>query len=112
DHLANDRTFLAWIRTSLGIMGLGFIVVKFSMFLKQVSMMMGMSNTVPAQDRYSNMIGIFLVGFGALITLVSYLDYRRIRRQIDHNEFKRRGELMNFAVISLLIISGLLIWYL
>jgi putative membrane protein len=30
DHLANERTFLAWIRTGIGIMGFGFVVVKFS----------------------------------------------------------------------------------
>jgi hypothetical protein len=35
DHLANERTFLAWIRTSIGIMGFGFVVVKFSRFLRQ-----------------------------------------------------------------------------
>ena len=33
DHLANERTFLAWIRTSIGIMAFGFVVVKFSLFL-------------------------------------------------------------------------------
>ncbi|WP_229663535.1 YidH family protein [Pedobacter quisquiliarum] len=33
DHLANERTFLAWIRMSIGIMGFGFVVVKFSRFL-------------------------------------------------------------------------------
>ncbi|WP_345229811.1 DUF202 domain-containing protein [Olivibacter ginsenosidimutans] len=37
DHLANERTFLAWIRTSLTFMGLGFVVVKFSLFIKQLT---------------------------------------------------------------------------
>ncbi|WP_167516127.1 MULTISPECIES: YidH family protein [Mucilaginibacter] len=32
DHLANERTFLAWIRTSIALMGFGFVVVKFSLF--------------------------------------------------------------------------------
>ncbi|UZJ63104.1 DUF202 domain-containing protein [Sphingobacterium sp. KU25419] len=40
DHLANERTFLAWIRTSIGIMGFGFVVVKFSLFVKQVSLIL------------------------------------------------------------------------
>ncbi|MGO1788353.1 MAG: YidH family protein [Sphingobacterium sp.] len=112
DHLANDRTFLAWIRTSLGIMGLGFIVVKFSMFLKQVSLMVGMTGGEIHHDSFSSVIGIFLVAFGALITLISYFDYRRIRRQIDHNKFVRRGQLINFMVIGIMLISCLLIWYL
>jgi putative membrane protein len=36
DHLANERTFLAWVRTSIGIMAFGFVVVKFSLFTKQI----------------------------------------------------------------------------
>jgi uncharacterized membrane protein YidH (DUF202 family) len=39
DHMANERTFLAWIRTSLGIMAFGFVVEKFSFFLKQVTLL-------------------------------------------------------------------------
>ncbi len=41
DHLANERTFLAWIRTSIGIMAFGFVVVKFSLFVKQLSILVG-----------------------------------------------------------------------
>lgn len=35
DHMANERTFLAWIRTSIGIMAFGFVVEKFVLFIKQ-----------------------------------------------------------------------------
>ena len=34
EHLANERTFLAWMRTSIGIMAFGFVVVKFALFVK------------------------------------------------------------------------------
>ena len=36
-HMANERTFLAWMRTSIGIMAFGFVVVKFALFMKQMS---------------------------------------------------------------------------
>lgn len=39
EHLANERTLLAWIRTSIGIMAFGFVVVKFSLFIKQISLL-------------------------------------------------------------------------
>ena len=32
DHLANERTFLAWIRTSIAFIGFGFVIVKFAVF--------------------------------------------------------------------------------
>ena len=37
-HMANERTFLAWIRTSIGIMAFGFVVEKFALFMKQCLM--------------------------------------------------------------------------
>jgi len=35
--MANERTFLAWIRTSIGIMAFGFVVEKFAFFVRQMS---------------------------------------------------------------------------
>jgi putative membrane protein len=40
-HMANERTFLAWIRTSIGIMAFGFVVEKFALFIKQMSLILG-----------------------------------------------------------------------
>ncbi|HET8995258.1 MAG TPA: DUF202 domain-containing protein, partial [Acetobacteraceae bacterium] len=34
DHAANERTFLAWIRTAIAIMAFGFLVAKFNLFLR------------------------------------------------------------------------------
>lgn len=59
NHLANERTFLAWIRTSVGLMAFGFVVVKFSLFVKQISLLIGKGNVV--QNRgYSAIVGIVL----------------------------------------------------
>ncbi len=40
DHLANERTYLAWVRTSIGIMAFGFVVVKFNLFIKQIAIVL------------------------------------------------------------------------
>ncbi|MDA8423568.1 MAG: DUF202 domain-containing protein, partial [Nitrospiraceae bacterium] len=40
-HMANERTFLAWIRTSVAIMAFGFVVEKFSLFVKQMAYYLG-----------------------------------------------------------------------
>ncbi|MCH5686864.1 DUF202 domain-containing protein [Niabella sp. W65] len=81
DHLANERTFLAWVRTAIGIMGFGFVVVKFSLFVKQVSIMLG-RETVVQQRGYSSAIGIVLVAIGALISLLAFLNYKRSARKL------------------------------
>ena len=69
DHLANERTMLAWVRTGIGIVAFGFAVVKFSLFIKQISSVLHMPD-VPQQHGYSAMIGIVLVGVGACYYLL------------------------------------------
>ena len=82
DHLANERTFLAWIRTSVAIMGFGFVVVKFALFIKQISLVLTTKQAVLPGKGYSNQIGILLVAIGVFMALYSYLRYRNTERQL------------------------------
>ena len=67
DHLANERTFLAWIRTGIAIMGFGFVVVKFALFIKQIPLVVTTKQTYLPGSGHSNEIGIVLVVLGAFI---------------------------------------------
>ena len=40
DHMANERTFLAWIRTSLGIIAFGFVIERFGLFIRQMGLIL------------------------------------------------------------------------
>ena len=111
DHLANERTFLAWIRTSVGLMGFGFVVVKFSIFVKQFSIVV--EQQVPVSSHgYSSIMGIGLVAFGALIGILSFFRYRKIERQITNPDYKPSGILINLLAISTLLIGIFLVIYL
>lgn len=33
EYLANERTFLAWVRTSIAVLSLGFVIAKFSVWI-------------------------------------------------------------------------------
>src|SRR5215467_4560553 len=88
DHLANERTFLAWMRTSIGIMAFGFVVVKFSLFIRQVSGLVGTTVTLPPQHGYSAVIGITLVALGAVVLLLSYFKFKKTEKEIDHESFQ------------------------
>jgi putative membrane protein len=111
DHLANERTFLAWIRTSIGIMAFGFVVVKFSLFIKQISLLLGKDIAIH-QHGYSSFIGIILVAVGALTTVLSYLNYARIKRQLNNNSFKSSSTLLMALTLIILLISVSLVTYL
>lgn len=111
DHLANERTFLAWIRTSIAVMGFGFVVVKFSIFIKQLTLALGQKLVFQGKG-YSTLIGVLLVGTGALIALFAFIHYRNIERRLLSKSYK--PSLLSSLLLALLIfgISILLILYL
>jgi uncharacterized membrane protein YidH (DUF202 family) len=88
EHMANERTYLAWVRTSIGIMAFGFVVEKFSLFLKQITAFLKNEHipqsayTSPLFQGYSSIFGILLVVFGALICLFAFIKYKKIEKQI------------------------------
>lgn len=111
DHLANERTFLAWLRTSIALMGFGFVVVKFSLFVKQLSLMLTDKAVVPVKG-FSAYIGISLVVIGAATALIGFIRYRQIRKQLINQNFAPSFNLLLLLTVAVLIVSAMLIWYL
>src|SRR6478672_1316130 len=81
DQLANERTFLAWVRTSIGIMAFGFVIEKFSLFLKQMGLVVTHSSIFTTEPNgiqtHSALLGIILLGFGTLICLLAFIKYKK-----------------------------------
>lgn len=111
DHLANERTFLAWVRTAIAIMAFGFVVVKFALFVRQVSIAMGRAAALP-QHRSSAAIGIFLVILGAAIALLAFFHYRHIERQLDTTGYEPSRRLSILVTVAIVVCSILLVVYL
>ncbi len=94
--MANERTFLAWIRTSIGIMAFGFVVEKFALFVKQISFFLekaGYPNQGPLPSHmtppgWSSIFGILLVGFGTLMGVLAFFRYRKTEKQIDEDAYR------------------------
>lgn len=112
DHLANERTFLAWLRTSVALMGFGFILVKFSLFLKQIALLNTKQQLVHYQKEYSGVTGLVLVAAGVVILLLSYLNYRKTRKRIIENVFVGNNSLILVVTVLIMSISIFLIGYL
>lgn len=118
--MANERTFLAWIRTSIGIMAFGFVVEKFALFLKQLSHYFysvppdgTKAPALPAHTvlGYSSVTGIFLVGFGALMAVLSFIRYKQVERQIDTDTYQPSLILDILLTLSILVVGFFLMIY-
>jgi putative membrane protein len=113
--MANERTFLAWIRTSIGIMAFGFVVEKFALFMKQMSVIMEKStngNALPPSHGYSAIIGIFLVGLGTLLVVLAFVRYKKVERQINSDTFHSSSILDIMLTVSMLAVGIILVIYL
>ena len=110
EHLANERTFLAWIRTSIALMGFGFVIVKFSLFLKQLSLLLE-SRGLPSKG-YSSIVGVVMVAVGVMITILAFLQYKKNEEQLKNNYFVSTS-MLSILVALIIIIGGIfLIFYL
>jgi len=111
-HMANERTFLAWIRTSIGIMAFGFVVEKFALFLKQVSYFLGKEIPAAPPPGYSSFFGIFLVFLGTVMGVLAFIRYKKVERQIDEDTYRPSLILDILLTLSVLAMGIFLAIYL
>lgn len=75
---AAERTLLAWVRTGLGIIGLGFVVTRFGVFLRVIAH----PDSHPAPSLDSTLIGVGIVLLGTLTTIGATVQYMRFCREL------------------------------
>src|SRR5437660_8750364 len=85
DHLANERTFLAWVRTGLSIIAFGFVVERFGLLLRELGLKVNERPIVTGH--YSTLIGITLTLLGIVVMVVALLNFLQARRAIDKEHF-------------------------
>jgi putative membrane protein len=114
DHLANERTFLAWVRTALGLLGLGFVLARMGLFLEQLAL-----TSLPGHHHFRGgheFIGtgiVFLV-LGTMVGGWSLWLYHRRRLAIDAGRFEPdRATVLTLGIVVVvggLAVIGLVLW--
>ncbi|WP_053366555.1 YidH family protein [Bacillus sp. FJAT-27245] len=79
-HLANERTFLAWVRTAIAIIGVGFLVTNLHFNMR--------SALTPIGDFMANLIGISSVALGIVVIVMSMAGYLRKVHSINDQTFR------------------------
>ena len=83
-HFAAERTFLAWIRTGLALMGFGFVVARFGLFLKEVA---GSSHTPGVKSYgFSLWAGSAMVLLGAMVNLAAVARHLEVIKRLNRGE--------------------------
>lgn len=112
EYLANERTFLAWIRTSIAIMSLGFVVAKFGLWLSEL----GSPVNAPSQAHRtsaSGPMGIAMAALGGVLAVLAAWRYHVVNRAIEHGEVKAdRGLVWLVTIMVALLALAMLIYIL
>lgn len=111
EHLSNERTFLSWIRTGIGIMVFGFVLVKFSLVVNQLPANFFQDSVIP-KNGFTIFIGIALVITGALMIFLSYWKYRQTNRELIQGKYMYSSLLLTVLTIVIFIMSIIIIAYL
>jgi putative membrane protein len=84
DYLAAERTFLAWIRTGLALMGFGFVVARFGLFLQEIRIA---EPSLQARSfGRSIWFGTALIATGVLVDIFATWNHVRLVRQLNRGE--------------------------
>jgi len=112
DHAANERTFLAWVRTAIGVMAFGFLVEKFDLFLQIAApTLAGRTLSVPGQ-KFGNFVGLSLIVVGTLMVAVAAARFLTIAKYIDRAAtYPGTGSRVDLALATLLILLGFALFF-
>jgi putative membrane protein len=108
DHAANERTFLAWVRTGIATIGFGFVVEKFNLFV----LSMAEANSADAARRlqleklsgsFGHYDGLALILVGMAIIVISLVRFIRTTRLIDDQQSHPAGSVRAELVLSVIL---------
>ena len=107
EHQANERTFLAWLRTSISLIGFGFAIARFGLFLEQLQAAVTEGETSRSLLISSEALGLCLVIFGIIVIVLAALRYSDVYRQIERASYHHNRSMI-FLITGIMILLGIL----
>jgi putative membrane protein len=105
EHLANERTFLAWVRTNIALISLGFVLARLTPWLHQ--------SEAPSSRRVALPLGVGMVALGALLNVLAGWRYHLVNRAIESGRVKDdRALVWLVTTVIVLFSTGLIVFML
>jgi len=107
EHQANERTFLAWLRTSIALIGFGFAIARFGLFIRQLQSTITQQQVATPPIFNSENLGVSLVIFGIMAIALAAWRYNQVFWQIERGDY-RPNRLLVWLMTGVVMILGLL----
>ena len=109
DHLANERTFLAWVRTGAAIVVFGFAIGRFSIALRQLTALEGHPIH---RGGLSVWMGATSIVLGVLLVVAGLFRYRQTRDRLEEGQFEPAGFILDLVTVLTVVFGLVLAGYL
>ncbi|MHB8530592.1 MAG: YidH family protein [Caulobacteraceae bacterium] len=103
DHAANERTFLAWVRSAIALMAFGFLVEKFDLFLR----LAGRPGAGRASHLFGGIAGLAIMVVGIVMVVLAAVRFLKTARDIDSAEIElAAGSRLDVVLAGLILLLG------
>ena len=107
DHAANERTFLAWVRTAIAVMAFGFLIERFDLFLRYIAPQAAQRQTAPSSDVFANWAGIAFIVLGIAMIIIAGMRLAKTAKDIETDtEVASTGARFDLALAVLIGLLG------
>jgi putative membrane protein len=110
EYLANERTFLAWMRTSIAVISLGFVVAKFSVWLRELALRLAPQMHAP-ESGASLPIGIAMMALGGVLSVLAAWRYHKVNLAIERGEVRADLGLIVLMTVMIALLAVVMIAY-
>lgn len=107
EHQTNELNFLAWMRTAITLIGFGFAIARFGIFLSNLQISMTGDEKIPESAILSQNLGIGLVILGILLIAIATWRYNRIFKQIERGNYEPSRRFALFTALMVILIGTL-----
>jgi len=112
DHAANERTFLAWVRTSIAVTAFGFLVERFDLFVSLAGAAALDRHITVSRPDFGRVAGLVLIIAGVAMVVLAALRFVKTAKEIDDPAIvPGTGSRLDIALTALLAVLGVALFF-